>query len=159
MRARASDGRGRAGATGGGRPVRAQRTVLLARRRRVRRAGGPGRAPGRGRAGRRRPPASRGTRRPGAGSGVAGRDADARRPARRRRRRPFSCREGACSACCCRVTKGEVTMARNEILDRRDLDEGYVLALPGAAGVGRGGGHVLLRPAGRDCSEAPGPCG
>ena len=41
---------------------------------------------------------------------------------------PFSCREGACSACCCRVTKGEVTMTRNEILDRRDLDEGYVLA-------------------------------
>ncbi|WP_329435634.1 MULTISPECIES: ferredoxin--NADP reductase [unclassified Streptomyces] len=52
---------------------------------------------------------------------------------------PFSCREGACSACCCRVTKGEVTMARNEILDQRDLDEGYVLAcqaLPVSDAVG-----------------------
>ncbi|MFG2876642.1 2Fe-2S iron-sulfur cluster-binding protein [Streptomyces sp. NPDC048337] len=41
---------------------------------------------------------------------------------------PYSCREGACSACCCRVVAGEVTMARNEVLDREDLAEGYVLA-------------------------------
>ena len=41
---------------------------------------------------------------------------------------PFSCREGACSACACRVTSGEVTMRRNEVLDQTDLDEGYVLA-------------------------------
>ncbi|WP_028936234.1 ferredoxin--NADP reductase [Pseudonocardia spinosispora] len=41
---------------------------------------------------------------------------------------PFSCREGACSACACRVTSGEVRMRRNEVLDRTDLDEGYVLA-------------------------------
>ena len=41
---------------------------------------------------------------------------------------PFSCREGACSACACRVTAGEVTMLRNEVLDQTDLDEGYVLA-------------------------------
>lgn len=31
--------------------------------------------------------------------------------------------------------------------------------VPGAAGVGRGGGHVLLRRAGRASPEAPGPCG
>lgn len=41
---------------------------------------------------------------------------------------PYSCREGACSACCCRVVEGEVTMARNEVLDAQDLAEGYVLA-------------------------------
>jgi len=41
---------------------------------------------------------------------------------------PFSCREGACSACACRVTAGEVKMRRNEVLDQTDLDEGYVLA-------------------------------
>ena len=41
---------------------------------------------------------------------------------------PFSCREGACSACACRVTSGEVKMRRNEVLDQTDLDEGYVLA-------------------------------
>ncbi|MFI5864302.1 2Fe-2S iron-sulfur cluster-binding protein [Streptomyces sp. NPDC051546] len=41
---------------------------------------------------------------------------------------PYSCREGACSACCCRVLEGEVTMVRNEVLDREDLADGYVLA-------------------------------
>jgi 3-ketosteroid 9alpha-monooxygenase subunit B len=41
---------------------------------------------------------------------------------------PFSCREGACSACSCRVTAGEVKMRRNEVLDQTDLDDGYVLA-------------------------------
>jgi 3-ketosteroid 9alpha-monooxygenase subunit B len=41
---------------------------------------------------------------------------------------PFSCREGACSACACRITAGEVKMRRNEVLDQTDLDEGYVLA-------------------------------
>ncbi|WP_406075996.1 2Fe-2S iron-sulfur cluster-binding protein [Streptomyces virginiae] len=41
---------------------------------------------------------------------------------------PYSCREGACSACCCRVVEGEVTMARNEVLDEADLAEGYILA-------------------------------
>ncbi|MFD7029807.1 2Fe-2S iron-sulfur cluster-binding protein [Streptomyces sp. NPDC059917] len=41
---------------------------------------------------------------------------------------PYSCREGACSACCCRVVEGEVKMLRNEVLDRDDLAEGYVLA-------------------------------
>ncbi|MGW1637377.1 2Fe-2S iron-sulfur cluster-binding protein [Streptomyces lavendulae] len=41
---------------------------------------------------------------------------------------PYSCREGACSACCCRVLDGGVTMARNEVLDDADLADGYVLA-------------------------------
>ncbi|WP_328298085.1 ferredoxin--NADP reductase [Streptomyces sp. NBC_00435] len=41
---------------------------------------------------------------------------------------PYSCREGACSACCCRVVEGEVEMVRNEVLDREDLAGGYVLA-------------------------------
>ncbi|TGA89740.1 ferredoxin--NADP reductase [Streptomyces sp. MZ04] len=41
---------------------------------------------------------------------------------------PYSCREGACSACCCRVVRGEVKMVRNEVLDEEDVAEGYVLA-------------------------------
>ncbi|MEU8464093.1 ferredoxin--NADP reductase [Streptomyces sp. NPDC029003] len=41
---------------------------------------------------------------------------------------PYSCREGACAACCCRVLEGEVAMARNEVLDGADLAGGYVLA-------------------------------
>ncbi|MEV5970793.1 ferredoxin--NADP reductase [Streptomyces sp. NPDC051921] len=41
---------------------------------------------------------------------------------------PYSCREGACAACTCRVTAGEAKMARNEVLDATDLAEGYVLA-------------------------------
>lgn len=41
---------------------------------------------------------------------------------------PFSCRQGACSACACILNSGEVKMIKNEILDQADLDEGYVLA-------------------------------
>ncbi|MFD4370306.1 2Fe-2S iron-sulfur cluster-binding protein [Streptomyces sp. NPDC058486] len=41
---------------------------------------------------------------------------------------PYSCREGACSACTCRVVSGRVEMVRNEVLDDRDLADGYVLA-------------------------------
>ncbi|MFD1532754.1 2Fe-2S iron-sulfur cluster-binding protein [Pseudonocardia aurantiaca] len=41
---------------------------------------------------------------------------------------PFSCREGACSACACRVESGELTMTRNDVLEQEDLDEGWVLA-------------------------------
>lgn len=41
---------------------------------------------------------------------------------------PFSCREGRCSACMCRVTEGEVRMRSNEVLGASDLSEGWVLA-------------------------------
>ncbi len=41
---------------------------------------------------------------------------------------PYSCREGACSACVCRVVSGEVRMRRNEVLEEEDIAEGYVLA-------------------------------
>lgn len=41
---------------------------------------------------------------------------------------PYSCREGACSACACRVTDGEVKMLANDVLEEADLAEGYVLA-------------------------------
>lgn len=40
---------------------------------------------------------------------------------------PFSCREGACSACSCRLLAGAVAMAENRILDQQDIDEGWVL--------------------------------
>lgn len=41
---------------------------------------------------------------------------------------PYSCREGACSACACRITSGEVKMLNNDVLEPVDLDEGIVLA-------------------------------
>lgn len=41
---------------------------------------------------------------------------------------PFSCRQGACSACACILAEGEVKMLTNEILEQDDLDEGFVLA-------------------------------
>ncbi|MGW4119601.1 2Fe-2S iron-sulfur cluster-binding protein [Nocardia sp. NPDC004711] len=41
---------------------------------------------------------------------------------------PYSCREGACSACVCSLTQGRVDLVRNEILTEDDLAEGYILA-------------------------------
>jgi 3-ketosteroid 9alpha-monooxygenase subunit B len=41
---------------------------------------------------------------------------------------PFSCREGACSACACRLRAGEVKMLRNDVLEEEDLADGYILA-------------------------------
>lgn len=41
---------------------------------------------------------------------------------------PFSCREGKCSACVCKVVEGEVSMLANHVLDKQDLTDGYVLA-------------------------------
>jgi 3-ketosteroid 9alpha-monooxygenase subunit B len=41
---------------------------------------------------------------------------------------PFSCREGACSACACVVTVGEVEMATNDILQEEDVREGVILS-------------------------------
>lgn len=41
---------------------------------------------------------------------------------------PYSCREGACSACACRIERGEVKLLNNEVLEPVDLDEGIILA-------------------------------
>lgn len=41
---------------------------------------------------------------------------------------PFSCRQGACSACACMLVEGEVEMLNNEILEPEDLEEGIRLA-------------------------------
>ena len=40
---------------------------------------------------------------------------------------PFSCREGACSACVCTLRSGEVRMASNEVLTDDDIADGYIL--------------------------------
>ena len=40
---------------------------------------------------------------------------------------PFSCREGECSACACRLLEGEVRMLHNDVLDEEDLAEGIRL--------------------------------
>ncbi|WP_406629230.1 2Fe-2S iron-sulfur cluster-binding protein [Amycolatopsis sp. WGS_07] len=41
---------------------------------------------------------------------------------------PYSCREGQCSACACRIVSGEVKMLNNEVLDAEDIADGIVLA-------------------------------
>jgi 3-ketosteroid 9alpha-monooxygenase subunit B len=41
---------------------------------------------------------------------------------------PFSCREGQCSACACKLLEGEVELDHNEVLEQEDLDDGYRLA-------------------------------
>lgn len=41
---------------------------------------------------------------------------------------PYSCRQGDCSACACKLVAGEVTMLNNNVLEKEDLDEGWILA-------------------------------
>jgi 3-ketosteroid 9alpha-monooxygenase subunit B len=41
---------------------------------------------------------------------------------------PFSCRQGNCGACACRVVAGEVELVHNEILEDEDFADGYTLA-------------------------------
>ncbi len=41
---------------------------------------------------------------------------------------PYSCREGACSACGLKLLEGEVSMDNNSVLEQQDLDEGWRLA-------------------------------
>ena len=41
---------------------------------------------------------------------------------------PFSCREGACSACACLLQEGTVELDHNEVLDDVDLADGIILA-------------------------------
>ncbi|MGZ8177908.1 2Fe-2S iron-sulfur cluster-binding protein [Williamsia sp. SKLECPSW1] len=41
---------------------------------------------------------------------------------------PFSCREGECSSCACRVVSGEVTMRKNDTLVDSDIAMGLTLA-------------------------------
>jgi 3-ketosteroid 9alpha-monooxygenase subunit B len=46
---------------------------------------------------------------------------------------PFSCRQGICGACACQLTRGEVQMAHNEVLEDEDLADGYILACQATA--------------------------
>lgn len=41
---------------------------------------------------------------------------------------PYSCRQGNCSACACKLVVGEVKMKENNVLEQEDLDEGWILA-------------------------------
>ncbi len=49
----------------------------------------------------------------------------------------YSCREGVCGACACRLLSGEVEMAHNEVLEDSDLADGYVLACQSVALTGQ----------------------
>ena len=46
---------------------------------------------------------------------------------------PFACQEGHCGACCARCVQGEVRMGANEVLDKAELAEGWVLTCQGRA--------------------------
>jgi 3-ketosteroid 9alpha-monooxygenase subunit B len=46
---------------------------------------------------------------------------------------PYSCREGICGACACRLVAGQVEMAHNEVLEAADLADGYILACQSVA--------------------------
>ena len=41
---------------------------------------------------------------------------------------PYSCREGNCSACGCKLLEGQVSMLANQVLEQQDLDDGWILA-------------------------------
>lgn len=41
---------------------------------------------------------------------------------------PFSCREGECSACACMVLEGDLSMTRNDVLEKEDLEDGIRLS-------------------------------
>jgi 3-ketosteroid 9alpha-monooxygenase subunit B len=41
---------------------------------------------------------------------------------------PYSCRQGTCAACACRILRGEVKLLNNEILEEEDFAENYILA-------------------------------
>lgn len=41
---------------------------------------------------------------------------------------PYSCREGSCGACACRVVEGEVKTPATDILDPADLADGWILS-------------------------------
>ncbi len=41
---------------------------------------------------------------------------------------PFSCRQGTCGACACRILSGEVKLLNNEILEEEDFADNYILA-------------------------------
>ncbi|WP_137802250.1 iron-sulfur cluster-binding domain-containing protein [Kocuria sp. 2SI] len=41
---------------------------------------------------------------------------------------PFSCRQGECLTCECRITGGEGEMRHNGVLDEEDIEDGYALA-------------------------------
>jgi 3-ketosteroid 9alpha-monooxygenase subunit B len=48
----------------------------------------------------------------------------------------YSCREGVCGACACRLVSGDVEMAHNEVLEDQDMADGYVLACQSVALTG-----------------------
>ena len=41
---------------------------------------------------------------------------------------PYSCRQGNCSACACKLVDGDVKMHENNVLEQEDLEEGWILA-------------------------------
>jgi 3-ketosteroid 9alpha-monooxygenase subunit B len=49
----------------------------------------------------------------------------------------YSCREGVCGACACRLLGGEVEMAHNNVLEAEDIADGFILACQSVALTGQ----------------------
>ncbi len=43
-------------------------------------------------------------------------------------RAPHSCRMGECGTCMCTLMAGKVHLRNNEVLDKNDLEQGWILA-------------------------------
>jgi 3-ketosteroid 9alpha-monooxygenase subunit B len=41
---------------------------------------------------------------------------------------PYSCRAGASAACMCKLEEGSVELRHNQVLDKNDIDQGWILA-------------------------------
>lgn len=41
---------------------------------------------------------------------------------------PYSCRNGICSSCVCKVIKGEVIMSENQVLSKDEVEDGLILS-------------------------------
>ncbi|TGD87907.1 2Fe-2S iron-sulfur cluster binding domain-containing protein [Mycolicibacterium sp. CH28] len=41
---------------------------------------------------------------------------------------PYSCQEGHCGACVCRIVEGSVSMIGGSALTESDIEDGYILA-------------------------------
>ena len=50
---------------------------------------------------------------------------------------PTSCRQGDCATCMCQLEEGSVEMLQNQVLDRHDIERGWILACQSVPTSGR----------------------
>ena len=57
---------------------------------------------------------------------------------------PSSCEAGDCATCMGRLLEGSVTMRNNNALTDEEVDEGWILDLPGGPRSAIGSGYIRL---------------